>query len=111
MAGVPQNDGLRSSVTVAPFFQAVRVNGPLPTGAALANVPIDLADIDDQMCFGRIGIASPGLNAWGLLKLTTAVAGSGVSTPRRSVNHWAYWPRESLWISSYVYLTSSEVTA
>src|SRR6478752_5164258 len=55
IAGGPQNVALRSSVRLSFFFQAVRVNGPLPTGVAFANDVISLAVLAAQMCCGRIG--------------------------------------------------------
>ena len=85
------------------------VKGPVPTGWALANFWISEADMPSQMCWGRIGIASPGSNACGWVKCRATVCASGVSTEASWVTHWAYWLSCLDLISSKVNLTSAEV--
>ena len=104
-SGVPIAS-LRCTVSVCPRFHWPNLYGPVPTGLSFANFWIAAAFIPCQMCWGMIGIESPGSNACGDENVTTT---SGPCVPMSFIasSHWAYC--ESFWsaISENVNTTSS----
>jgi len=88
---VPHQPSLRAISIDWPCFQSTNLYGPVPIGWEFGSFWMSDADMPCQMCCGRIGTASPGLNACGAENVSTSVVSSGASADVRSATHWAYW--------------------